>query len=93
MHSPTTEDQSYVGTNKRSCPENVSDQTAKEPGEELPKGGPEGPQHTLEGKTNNQADQSSNSIPPARTSEQRPQRTRQPPSRPYDKYLWNSSAK
>ena len=90
IHQPQ---QDQLGADERSEPESVSDQTVKEPGHELPKGQLEGPQHTLEGEVNNQADQSSNNLPPASISEQRPQRIRRPPSRPYDKYLWDPRAK
>ena len=77
IHQPQ---QDQLGADERSEPESVSDQTVKEPGHELPKGQLEGPQHTLEGEVNNQADQSSNNLPPASTciSEQRPQRPRRP---------------
>ena len=90
IHQPQ---QDQLGADERSEPESVSDQTVKEPGHELPKGQLEGPPHTLEGEVNNQADQSSNNLPPASISEQRPQRIRRPPSRPYDKYLWDPRAK
>ena len=90
IHQPQ---QDQLEADERPEPESVSDQTVKEPGKELPKGWPQGPQHSLEGEASNQVDQSSNNVPPASISEQRPQRTRRPPSRPYDKYLWDPKAK